>query len=458
MNAAMYMQMAGRFSQLGKTREAVGAYQRVLREEPNNALAHDRLGQLLLRIGKYPDALGHLKRAYSITPGSGEIAARISQACQHCGDLEEARSWLHRALMEHPEGAVRYLVAMAHIKRYDEDDKDIPVMEDLFAKAEPGSLDKMSLGFALGRISDQIGQYEKAFAYLREANRIASSIHRYSFEQQDRDYAQIVKTFNEAFIRNFEGASVDSNRAIFVTGMPRSGSTLVEQIISSHSRVFGGGEFERLHELVQQAQHEHQLRFPAGFAVAPHSLFHDIATRYTQTISEFAPNSDFVTDKNLGTVIFTGLIKTIFPRARIIHVQRDLRDVGLSCYQNYFGENQAYSYDLHSIGRYAVAREQLMEHWKTMFSNDIFSVPYESLVSDTPTWTRRMLKFCNLDFEPECIDFHLNNRVVSTISLEQVRQPMYKTSIGRWRHYAEQLVPLVDAIDHYTALGPRFLQ
>jgi tetratricopeptide (TPR) repeat protein len=442
----MQLQIANQYRQIGRLREAEATYQVVLRSEPDNSKAHEALGMLYLQRKEHDSARHHLTRASELNPENPSVQVGLADLHQGLGEFDDAKACFRRAIALQPEAASRYYLMIAQISRFSTYDDDIRTIEQLYTRVGSGNDDRMYLAFALGKAFDDLGDYRRAFGLFAEGNRMARVKHEFSPADLDETYRRIVETFDQDFLRRFSGIGLDDPKPIFVTGLPRSGSTLVEQILAKHSAVFGAGELTNLHDIAEETARALGGPNPEAFRHAKLEILQGIAHRYLDDLTAIADGEAHVTDKSLGSVIYVGLISAILPRAKIIYCRRDLRDMGLSCYQKYFGDQQSYSYDLRNIAKYFQGRENLMDHWKKMFPGRIFSIKYEDLVADTEGWTRKLMDYCDLSFEPECLSLQDTPRMVRTLSLEQVRRPIYSSSIGRWKNYAQELQPLSDAL------------
>jgi len=242
-------------------------------------------------------------------------------------------------------------------------------------------------------------------------------------------------------------ASIRSERPLFITGMPRSGTTLVEQILSSHPDVHGAGELADIGEMAESlpARLGTQLQFPQCLSHVTTAHLDQLATGYLDTLERLSPDARRVTDKMLG-FIYLGLIELVLPGARIIHCVRDPMDTCLSGYFQDFSRSHPYSYDLHNLGVYYRSYQKIMHNWKNVLSLPIMEVQYEDMVTNQEVTSRKVIDFCGLEWDERCLDFHKNERFVGTASYNQVRRPMYKTSLGRWKKYEQFLEPLKKAL------------
>ena len=239
-----------------------------------------------------------------------------------------------------------------------------------------------------------------------------------------------------------------SDAPIFIVGLPRSGTTLIEQIIASHPSVFGAGELRDMANLAQRLSGPGGAVFPEVVATLSSDTLRQLGCSYLRAVRRRAPDALRTTDKQPGNFALVGLIRLALPNARIIHVCRDVRDTALSCFSLLFTRGPPYSYDLVELGHYCRAYLRLMAHWREASPDGFLEVRYEDVVDDLESQARRIIAYCGLDWDDACLDFHRTSRPVYTASGAQVRQPIYRGSIGRWRVYEPYLRPLLDALEH----------
>jgi Sulfotransferase family len=298
--------------------------------------------------------------------------------------------------------------------------------------------DQIELHFALGKACDDIGQSGEAFGHWLAGNTLKRQQIDYDEATTLEELDQVRAVYTSEFIQASQGTGHPSSVPIFIMGMPRSGSTLIEQILASHPRVFGAGE---LHDLAAAVE---STTMGSGGSAGRREKMQDIGARYIAAIERLAPGADRITDKLPQNFIFAGLIHLALPNAAIIHTIRDPIDTCLSCFSTMFTAEQNFTYDLAELGRYYRHYQSLMVHWhRVLPPSRILDVRYEDVVADLEGQARRIVAHCGLDWDPQCLAFHKTERIVRTASATQVRQPIYKDAVGRWRQYAEFLAPLM---------------
>lgn len=302
------------------------------------------------------------------------------------------------------------------------------------------------LAFALGKAYDDIGEYDKAFAELAEANGISRSLVAYDEAAELAEFDRLEARFNPAFLASRAGAGLASEVPIFIVGFPRSGTTLTEQILASHPAVHGAGELHILPDIIASG---------GGIAKdgTPESdmgRLHEFGALYLERLARIAPDSARITDKNPGNGPLLGYIHLALPGARIVYVTRDPRDACLSCFmQRFAGNSSSFAYDLGEVGRRYRHYSKIMAHWRrTLPEGSILQICYEDLVANLEPTVRRLLDHCGLPWDERCLNFHEAGRSVRTASATQVRQSLYASSLARWRRYEKHLGPLI------AALGP----
>jgi hypothetical protein len=299
------------------------------------------------------------------------------------------------------------------------------------------------LGFALGAALEKAGAYDQAFAAIVDANRHSRESAGLGDAPYDRgQHEQLVDALIATFDgkRRGAGAVMPAVRPVFVCGMFRSGSTLIEQVLAGHPRVKAGGEVDYL----PMAVRTELAPYPASMARVSAPTLERLAAGYLRNLAALYPGAEFVTDKRPDNFLHIGLIKTLFPDARIVHTVRNALDNCLSIYFLHLDHGMPYALDLMDIGHYYRQYTRLMAHWKSLYGDDILDVDYDAFVQHPRPTVERLLAFCGLDWADGCLSFHERANAVKTASVWQVRQPLYRHASGRARHYARQLQPLAD--------------
>ncbi len=423
--------------------EAVDNARKALALAPDNANAHKTLGKALQALGHYEEAEQAYDRAAAL-PGTVAEEALIARAAMfmEVGDKEAATAGFEQALQRFPRSA-RIIAARCDTKSYCVGDPDVEILEAaLTREPKPPLHEQMMLHFSLGKVSLDIGDSKRAFFHLNRGNAIKRASFNYDAGHVSAWVRSIAEVFTSELMDHFSGSGVASERPVFIVGMPRSGTTLVEQILASHPSVYGAGELRTLSQAVA-----HGGRFPDDLALWSKADLARIGEDYLERLNRLAPDALRVIDKQPGNFLYAGLIPLLLPGARIIHCRRDPVDTCLSCYSKNFSSAQLFSYQLDELGRFHLDYQELMAKLTLVIpAGNFIEVDYETVVDDLEGQARRLIDFLGLPWDDACLTFHQAQRVVKTASVAHVRQPIYQTSKGRWRKHAEELAPLLDAL------------
>jgi tetratricopeptide (TPR) repeat protein len=306
----------------------------------------------------------------------------------------------------------------------------------------PTTNERRSLHFALGKLYDSKKQYRKAFEHYRSGNELKHA--RYDPVEHVRKIDTIISTYSADMMAAMPRSGIRSERMVFVVGMPRSGTSLVEQVLSSHPDVFGAGELTYINQ--QTRTLDASAGYPQCVPKLTQQALTENARNYLERISELSPDALRVIDKMPGNFAYLGYIELLFPGARIIHCKRDPLDTCLSNYFQNFSSLLYYAYNLTNLGAFYKNYTRLMEHWQKAITLPMIEVQYEDMIADQEGGSRRIVEFCGLEWDEQCMNFHKADRYVATASYDQVRRPMYKSSVARWKNYEKYIGPLIDAL------------
>ncbi len=429
--------------QLERNADALGFAREAVALAPHSAEAHQTLAAVLQSLGQTDEALAEFERAAQL-PGSVAEDALVGCAMllMEAGRKAEALAAFDRALVVFPDSA-KILAARAEARKFIEGDQDFAVLEAFLAEGERRPLpDRISAHFALGKAYLDTRDADRAFAHLENANRLKRGTFAYDSAATGQWMLRIAETFDSALFERLSGAGAPSELPVFIVGMPRSGTTLVEQVLSSHSQVTGAGELSALRLVIDQAG-----AFPDMMGTLTRDDAAQLGHAYLDRITPLSHGRARLIDKMPANFLYAGLIPLILPGARIIHCRRNPVDTCLSCYTKQFAGEQRFTYEQTELGEFYRYYDALMAHWRQVLPADRFiEVEYESVVDDLNAEARRLVDFLGLPWEEGCLKFHENRRVVRTASVNQVRQPIYTTSKGRWQQYASHLAPLLAAL------------
>jgi tetratricopeptide (TPR) repeat protein len=433
--------------QIAHTDEALPIAQQAVAMAPRSAEAHNTLALVLHDLGRTDEALCEYEKA-AVLPGTVAEAAMTGcgTVLAEAGRRDEALAAFNRALDRFP-GSIHALAARADLRTFNANDPDIQVMEAHLAEGERRPLtERIATHFALGKAYLDFNDGERAFRHLDAGNRHKRASLDYDNATTGQWMERTRAIFTPDRFARLGGFGAPSTLPVFVVGMPRSGTTLIEQIVSSHPLVAGAGELSALRLTVEGAGLFPDWVQALDDANAEAAL-RQCGQAYLSRVTPLAQGRQRLVDKMPGNFFYAGLIPLILPGARIIHVRRDPVDTCLSCYTKLFAGQQSFAYDLAELGVFFRLYERLMAHWREILPPGAFiETDYEVVVDDTESEARRLIGFLDLPWDDACLDFHNNRRVVRTASTNQVRQPIYKTSKGRGRAYARYLGPLLEAL------------
>ncbi len=438
----------------GKLDDAIAAYRRATMLKPDYAEAYCNLGRALHDQGKSEEAIDALRHGLLLDGNSAEAHNSLGLVLRAVGKLAEGRAALVEAIRLAPLSA-KYRRHLSEMIRFRDGDSHLTEMERLLGEADTLALgERTDLHFALGKAYDDLGRYAEAAEQWLQGNALKRREVSYDEAAMDEGFERIRNVFAQDWLEIRRGAGHPSAIPVFIIGMPRSGTTLVEQILASHPQVFGGGEMKNFADAIREIEAARCALYPdvASTMTGPH--FADLGKRYlTESLRLARPGAQHVTDKMPSNFLFAGLIHLSLPNAPIIHTVRDPVDTCLSCFSKLFTDELNYTYDLAELGRYYRQYQLLMAHWKRVLpAGRIFDVRYEELVEDVEGHGRRIVAHCGLEWDRRCLSFHENDRPVRTASATQVREPVYKSSVGRWRPYRPFLGPLLQELGVANAI------
>ena len=435
------------FMDLGQLPQAEEAARYLLRVEPENVKNWVTLGNVYTRLMRQPDALAAFEQAARMNPSEVRLRLSIGHLHKTLGNRQACERAYHACLAIDPAFAEAYS-SLADLKNYVFSDGELAAMQSLVKGDAGDDGDQAQLHFALGRAYEHRTQYAQAFEHYDYANRRRRKTLPYDITSFENKTQRVVEFFDDAYFK-LRGTAGDPSRApIFVVGLPRSGSTLVEQILASHSGVEGTFELPNILTIVREFDHANPQHdaYPEALRDAPSEHFTTLGKRYLHETAALRSGRTHFIDKMPNNFSHVGLIHSMLPGAIIIDARRHPMDTCFSTFKQYFAEGQSFSYSLEDLGRYYRCYLRLMDHWDRVLPGKVLKVQYENLVSDPEAQIRRLLEHCGLSFEAACLSFHETKRPVRTASAEQVRQPLYASGVGYWRNFAAQLEPLREAL------------
>jgi len=420
---------------LGRLDEAAASYLRAVEHDANYTEAHCNFGSVLRLQGRSAEAQFRCALALAIDSSYPAANMLLAHLRSDRGQFAEARTLLERVIAV-DANCVEAWAGLAGLRRMSREDADWLVGAMRIAeRAAPR--DEIPLRFAIGKYLDDVGDYDEAFISYQRANALARTYRpRHDRHLLTADIDRLVQSQTAEWLHRAGSSSIRSEGPVFVVGMPRSGTTLAEQILASNPQVYGAGELPYWNSAAG--------RYAAlGADAAGEASLRQLADDYLALLGGVAPDALRVVDKMPANFMFLGLIHAALPLARIIHLERNPIDTCLSIYFQNFGPTHSYANDLDDLAHYYSEYRRIMDHWRrTLPAGVILDVPYEGLVRNPEDWSRRMVEFIGLPWDARCLDFHGTARVVSTFSKWQARQPINTASVERWRHYEKFVGPL----------------
>lgn len=467
-------------------KQARACFHRALALMPDLPTACAGMAYALAALGQYREGEAIARKAQSLGDGSVDILCTLARTLIAQDRLEEAEQSLNAALMQDPQSAEANILQanlrkvrgemgeaeatyrevlermadapawtqLAQMKKFREHDEDIKRMEAQLALTETSSPSVRSdLLFALAKAYDDLGDAERAFSYLEEANRLQRPLFDYDPQPDEARMKRIADLFTPEFINKFPDGGQKEVKAIFVVSMPRSGSTLMEQMLSSHQQVNGGGEIEHFARVATELSLKWGAdpNFPNLDATAAAADLREAGRRYGELTTSLRLFQTWFTDKSLANFQYIGLIQMMLPDARVIHMRRHPLATALGIYRQRFARGIAYSYDFDHIARYYRAYSQMMAHWRRTCPDAFIEVFYEALVANPEHELRRILDYLDIPFDPAVLEYYRSERPVRTASLVQVREPLSTAGVERHKRYRKHLAPLEKALSEEVA-------
>lgn len=431
--------------------ESEYAIRKAITLNPEQVEFYQLLADIYHEQGHYTQALMHLDQALAMDPTLSNLYLSKGNVLMGMGEISQAEEqFLKVTTHPNPNTRVNAHYSLVQLSKVNPDNGSLHALLSIAKDVQALSPSQLEyLYFALGKCYDDIGEWSKAFNYFTEGCRLKRHRITYDIAEHIQFTHKLIHCFTEHTIEHLKAFANSSALPIFIVGMPRSGSTLVEQVLSEHSDVYGAGELKYLNNLIQRP-----FKSPLGTLYYPDNILHlspeicrAITDNYVTYLQHHSPRALRITDKMPYNYVAIGLIHALLPNAKIIHVKRNPIDTCLSCYTKLFTEGQLYSYDLTELGQYYQCYERIMDHWRRILpSNAWLDVEYEAMVNNLETEAHRLIDFCDLAWDPACLNFYESKRQVRTASFVQVRQPIYTSSVERWCRYEQELEPLIKVL------------
>lgn len=431
---------------------AVHHYRIALSYDEHYGLAWNNLGASLENMGDKHQAKSAYQWAIRLNPQHAEAQNNLGAIHSEEGRIDEARTHFEAAIAARPE-FIEAHYNLSLIKRYTSHDPHLASLEKMAGDIEHYSLwSRIHYYFALGKALDETEQYGRAFQAYAAGNRLHYREKPWNKNLLQHVVEHLPKVFTPSFL-NQTMQSKETRCPIFIVGMPRAGTTLIEQILCSHDRIHGAGELSFLDDIIQEACRAAKLPLMSWINQLSNEDFALLGKKYLDKTWELAPDKPFIVDKMPSNCFYIGMIHRMLPTAKIIHAIRDPMDSCFSCFTHLFKTSMLFAYDLRALGEYYLLYAQTMQHWQHHLPPQrVFNLPYEQMVDQHEALTKQLLDYIGLSWDPNCLHFYNNDRMVKTASLTQVRKPIYKTSVKRWQYFTQELQPLLNIVNPYRKL------
>ena len=432
---------------VNKLDKAIEHFELAISYKKNFAEAHNNLGSCLQKLGQLERSLNSYKIAISIEGNYAQAHNNLGILYQKLGRIDAAFESYEKAIFSDPAYAEAHH-NLSSLKKYSANDPQILQMQSLYTSSELSQSNKIYLCFAMAKVNEDLGMKEELFKFLNEGNKLRKAQLKFSFDKPDSHNLLMQKIFKscspEIKIRLYKPSSI---KPIFILGMPRSGTSLVEQIISSHHKVYGGGELKSLTSIITSIIEDGS--FKVGESLSENRIL-SIRNKYLESLASLNALENTITDKWPLNFRNIGFILSAFPEAKIIHLKRD---AAATCWSNYrctfTSSANGYSYDFDDLAQFYNLYEDLMIFWHELYPNMIYDISYEDLTTNQEEETRKLLEYCDLEWDEDCLNFHTNKRAVQTASSLQVREKMYQGSSENWKQYKDYLKPIIKKIDSH---------
>ena len=441
----VWANLAQVFSVTGQLDKAKKSFKNILNMEPKNGLIWAEYGTVLTKLANYQEGKDAYLKALEFKPNSPRVHLSLGHVYKTMGEIDNSISSYKNTIFQNNLSGEAYW-SLANLKTYSFSDNEIRDMEETL-NGDMTDIERSQMHFALGKAYEVMKDYDKSFKNYFKGNKVKKGLIKYSSDDTTQNTKKILEFFNQENIKNLSKSSTNDQDPIFVLGMPRSGSTLVDQIISSHSKVDGTQELPNIIKIAAELNADEQSNYPEVLKELDDMQLSDLGKNYILETAWARDSAPFFIDKMPNNFIHIGLIKTILPNAKIIDTRRDPMDTCFSCFKQFFARGQLFTYSLEDLGNYYSDYIRAMNHWHNIYGKDILTVHYDNVINKTEETIRELIDYCNLPFEQECLEFYKSSRPVKTPSAEQVRQPIYKSGLNYWKNYENHLSPLKKIID-----------
>jgi len=427
---------------------AIEYFKKAIIYKENYAAAYNNIALLLVEKSSLNEAIYFYNQAIKYNPNIHYFYTNLAQVYLAKGDFDNVKNFINKALDLDPSDGESHRI-LSVITDYKNDQIHLSKMKNIFETSNLNDNSKMHLSFALAKAYEEKKDFKSASSTLILANQIRRSSFNFNIISEVSQFELLQKNFDKDFFIKHKLSGFNSKKPIFIVGMPRSGTSLVEQIISSHPDVFGGGELSYLaNSINKHFNYADPLVFFESVKNEKGSNFYKIGQDYIELVNNFSQDKKYFTDKMPVNFRLIGFIKIALPDAKVIHCQRIAQDTCLSIFKNYFGKDvMPWAYNQQELNLYYKNYQKLMDYWNKILPNFIYNVSYENLTNNQEEESKKLIKYCGLDWHESCLNFYKNKRSVSTASANQVRQNIYTSSINTWKNYEGHLIELFNGLN-----------
>ena len=443
----VWANLAHVYTVTGQLDKAKKSFQNILKMDPENGLIWAELGTVLNKLANYKDGRDAYLKSIELKSDSPRVYLSLGHVYKTMGDIDNSIESYKETIKYNNLSGEAYW-SLANLKTYKFTNNEIEEMEKAL-KSEMSDIEKCQMYFALGKAYEVEKDFDNSFKNYSKGNKIKKEESEYSSMDTTDNTSKVIQFFNEKKLMQLSSSKTLDRDPIFVLGMPRSGSTLIDQIISSHSMVDGTQELPNIIKIAADLKRKNNL-YPEILDEIDEDEITELGEKYLNGTRWARDSAPFFIDKMPNNFIHIGLIKTILPNAKIIDTRRDAMDTCFSCFKQFFARGQLFTYSLEDLGKYYSDYIKAMNHWHKVFGDQIYTVHYDNVINDTENTIKELIKYCELPFENECLEFYKSSRPVKTPSAEQVRQPIYKSGLNYWKNFEEHLQPLKKIIDEIS--------
>ena len=443
----VWANLAHVYTVTGQLDKAKKSFQNILKMDPENGLIWAELGTVLNKLANYKDGRDAYLKSIELKPDSPRVYLSLGHVYKTMGDIDNSIESYKETIKYNNLSGEAYW-SLANLKTYKFTNNEIEEMEKAL-KSEMSDIEKCQMYFALGKAYEVEKDFDNSFKNYSKGNKIKKEESEYSSMDTTDNTSKVIQFFNEKKLMQLSSSKTLDRDPIFVLGMPRSGSTLIDQIISSHSMVDGTQELPNIIKIAADLKRKNNL-YPEILDEIDEDEITELGEKYLNGTRWARDSAPYFIDKMPNNFIHIGLIKTILPNAKIIDTRRDAMDTCFSCFKQFFARGQLFTYSLEDLGKYYSDYIKAMNHWHKVFGDQIYTVHYDNVINDTENTIKELIKYCELPFENECLEFYKSSRPVKTPSAEQVRQPIYKSGLNYWKNFEEHLQPLKKVIDEIS--------